>query len=104
MTRISLEPDQVELLQAVDDGLVERHRRGQPLKRAGDDYQRCPDNGLRPRRRRASARIKVLCKLRLVELPAGDPDHPVWKWRLTPRGRAVLAYARGQAEDAEATP
>ena len=101
--RISLEPDQVALLQAVDEGLVARHRAAQPTsRRGGDDYQDCPDNGLGPRRRRAAARLKELCKLRPVELPTGTADQRVWPWRLTPLGRTVLEHTRALADATEA--
>lgn len=103
--RITLEPDQVDLLQAVDDGLVARHRAVHPTSaRGGVDYQDCPDNGLGPRRRRAAARLKELSKLRLVELPTGTAAQRVWPWRLTPRGRTALEHARTSAETAEPTP
>lgn len=96
---VSLDPDQVKLLQDVAAGKVSRHRlRVNDRPGTGQDYQAQPNTGLQPDYRRATARLRPLQRLGLVELPQADPDVRVWKWSLTTAGRAAVAELNRQTE------
>lgn len=97
---ISLEPAQVRLLQAVDEGRVARHRWSLPQgPEHGRDLVQQPDDPLH-QHRRVQNQIAALRRLQLVVLVRGDKTDQTWPWRLTDAGRTVLEDLREQAETA----
>lgn len=97
--RISLEPDQIRLLQAVADGKVARHRQrvtDGPAK--GPDLEHRPDPGLASAYRKATSRMDALRRLGLVEFVRGEPTDENWPWQLTAAGNTALDRIREQTE------
>lgn len=89
--RIELDDDQEQLLRDVKAGLVARHRarRGQSPA-LGDDRQQLPVAGP-GNLRKATARMRTLRRMGLVELPAGDDAAASWPWRTTATGDLAIA-------------
>lgn len=92
--------DQVQLLAAVQAGLVHRHRRNAVTQLlAGDDWEHDGSTVLGGYRR-ATARLQPLFRRRLVALSVPlDADRPgegapdSWPWELTTEGEQALARA-----------
>lgn len=101
---ISLEPAQIQLLKAVDEDRVARHRWSLPKgPENGRDLMQQPGDPLHPNRR-VQNQIAALRRLQLVELVRGDKTDQTWPWRLTDAGRTVLEDLREQASSASETP
>jgi hypothetical protein len=97
--KISLEPGQVDLLQAVAAGKVARHRMSLPEGPArGQDLEAQDPTTLGLAHRRAATRIDALRRLKLVELQRGEKTDRTWPWQLTEAGRTALEDIRERAE------
>ena len=97
---ISLEPGQIQLLQAVDAGLVARHRWSTSKgPENGRDLLQQPGDPLHPYRR-VMAQMAALRRLQLVELVRGAKTDKTWPWRLTDTCRTLLEDLRERAETA----
>lgn len=97
--RITLDVDQVALLQAVAAGRVARHRlRATETAASGRDYEHRPDQVLASDYRRVHAPMRRLADLNLVALIPGSSDAMSWPYATTPAGDTVLEHVREQAE------
>lgn len=98
--RISLEPGQYELLQAIADDQVARHRASIPLGPAnGTDLRTVLAAGpLGLKHRRVATQIAALRRLKLVDLVHGQTTDQTWPWRLTTAGQTVVDDHRERAE------
>ncbi len=94
MARISLTPDQADLLRAVQAGKVARHRmRRHESPSLGQDFQDVPGHGPGGLRR-AGRGLNSLKTLGLVTLPAGDDHVETWPWKTTDLGDHVIEALR----------